>query len=77
MTATVRRATRGDVAAMLAISNANATVSHANFAIDPERLEDWLEAWDASHCRFPACVAESDGEVVGFSRATPWKGRCA
>ncbi|MDP7071112.1 MAG: N-acetyltransferase family protein [Phycisphaerales bacterium] len=68
---------RDDVPSMLAISNANAATSHANFAIEPETLEDWLSDWDLHHDRFPAHVGDRAGQIVGFARATPWKGRCA
>ena len=77
MSVEIRPASRGDVADMLAISNANAATSHANFAIDPEALDDWLAEWDAWTPRYPTFVASADGRVIGFARATPWKGRCA
>ncbi len=77
MTPTIRAAARDDVPEMLDISNENAATSHANFAIEPERLEDWMADWDAWADRFPAFVVVADGRVVGFSRASPWKGRCA
>ncbi len=74
----VRPARREDLPAILAISNQAALTTPANFAVEPESLESWQRDWDATHEMFPWCVAVDDGDVmVGFARASPWKGRCA
>lgn len=75
--AIVRLARRDDVPAVLDIANHYALNTTANFAVEPETLDDWRGAFDGSSDRYPWIVAEVDGAVVGFAKATPWKGRCA
>ncbi len=74
----IRLATPSDLPAILAISNEAALHTAANFAIEPETLDAWRADYDETHEMFPWLVgAETDGVVVGFARAGPWKGRCA
>lgn len=49
----------------------------ANFAIEPETLEEWQETWNKTHEFYPYFVAVEDQRVIGFAKASPWKGRCA
>ena len=73
----VRHARDEDLDSIVAISNRAAAETAANFAIEPEPLDEWRAAFEQTRERMPWFVAEIDGGVVGFCRATPWKGRCA
>ncbi|MHC5114134.1 MAG: GNAT family N-acetyltransferase [Planctomycetota bacterium] len=73
----IRLATLDDVAAILEISNHYAAETPANFAIEPESPADWEATFRATHEQYPWLVAVADGEVVGWAKASPWKGRCA
>ena len=53
----VRLAERADVEAVLSISNWAAANTPANFAVEPESLESWLETFDAESPRYPWYVA--------------------
>lgn len=75
---TIRLATEADIAPLLAISNWAAMHTPANFAIEPEPLDDWLRSWCDTHERFPWLVAcDDEGRVIGFAKAGAHKGRCA
>ena len=73
----VRRARAGDLPVILAISNDAAERSTANFAVEPESLADWRASFATTQDAYPWLVAEHDGRVIGFAKASPWKGRCA
>ncbi|MHC4908774.1 MAG: GNAT family N-acetyltransferase [Planctomycetota bacterium] len=74
----IRPAFRADVPAVLAISNRAARHTPANFATEPESCDDWLKAFDTEAARCPWFVAvDPDDAIVGFAKASPWKGRCA
>jgi len=74
----VRLATPSDLPAILAISNWAALNTAANFALEPETTDAWRADYDETHEMFPWLVASDDaGQVVGFAKAAPWKGRCA
>jgi len=79
-----RLAQHDDLPAILAISNRAAMETIANFAVEPESLEHWQHLWQTTHEKFPWFVAETEsedqsasGDIVGFSKASPWQGRCA
>jgi phosphinothricin acetyltransferase len=74
---TIDLATRGDVPAILAIANVAAALGTANLATEPEPLERWLAAYDATHERHPWMVARDRGRVVAFAKAGPHKARGA
>ena len=74
---TPRRATRADVPAITAISNHYARVSAINFATRDEPVDDWLQSFDATQHTHPWLVAPGPTGVLGFAKASPWKGRCA
>ena len=74
---TIRLAERGDVDAVLAISNAAAATSIANFALTAEPLAAWLTTYDETATRYPWFVATTGTAIVGFAKASPWSGRCA
>jgi phosphinothricin acetyltransferase len=74
----IRLATAEDLTGILAISNWAAENTAANFAIEPETLASWQRDWRETHEMFPWVVAAGDGSaLIGFAKASPWKGRCA
>ncbi|MCH8854278.1 MAG: N-acetyltransferase [Planctomycetes bacterium] len=74
----IRLAKFDDLTAILAISNWAAINTAANFALEQESLESWQEEWRETHELYPYLVAVDDhNTIVGFTKATPWKGRCA
>lgn len=74
----IRLAKFDDLTAILAISNRAAINTAANFALEQESLESWQEEWRETHELYPYLVAMDDhNTIVGFAKATPWKGRCA
>ncbi len=73
-----RLATPRDLPEVVTISNWAAAHTAANFAIEPETEHSWQRDWRQTHQAFPWLVAVNDtGAVVGFAKASPWKGRCA
>ena len=78
----VRPATVDDLPAILEISNWAAANTPANFAVEPETLTMWQRDWDDTHEMYPWVVATgatgaTDNTILGFAKASPWKGRCA
>ncbi|MGI9014851.1 MAG: GNAT family N-acetyltransferase [Phycisphaerales bacterium] len=83
----IRFATIDDLPAILAISNYYAETSPANFALEPETLEMWMESFHDTRKMHPWLVSTqqvsgtgegTSGEIVtGFAKSSPWKGRCA
>ena len=74
----IRLASFDDLPGILAISNWAARHTAANFAVEPETLESWQQDWHDTHERYPWFVAaDEDDRVIGFAKASPWKGRCA
>ncbi len=70
-------ATDADVPAMLRLSNLAAETGAANFATEPERLDEWQGAWEATHAHHPWLVARSGERIVGFAKASPHRARGA
>ncbi|MCH2135554.1 MAG: GNAT family N-acetyltransferase [Phycisphaerales bacterium] len=60
----IRRARLSDVQACLDISNADAAVSHPNFTIEPETLEDWQAAFSADGGRWHVRCGYRDTALV-------------
>ena len=74
----IRLAEERDITPVLEISNWAAMNTAANFAIEPESLEDWLESWRDTHAKYPWLVAlDEDGKVIAFAKSSPHRGRCA
>jgi L-amino acid N-acyltransferase YncA len=72
----VRPATEGDVAATLALVNAEIAGGVAHFGIQAITLDDALAQHRAQAERYPCLVAVDErGELLGFARAGPWKTR--
>lgn len=59
------------------ISNWAAQELPANFATQPEPLDQFQRAWEATHRTHPWLVALADGAVIGFAKAAPHKPRGA
>jgi phosphinothricin acetyltransferase len=74
---TIALAGHDDVPAMLALSNDAAARSPANFATEPEALEDWDERFEATESTYPWLVARDGENVLGFARASPHRARGA
>lgn len=72
----IELALREDVAAILDIANWAAANTPANFALQPEPLDEWLSLYDRTHERYPWLVAR-DGRVIGFAKGGPHKARGA
>jgi L-amino acid N-acyltransferase YncA len=70
-------ARREDVPRVVEISNWAAANTAANFAIEPEPLDDWMEQFDQTSATHPWLVARLEGEVIGFAKASPHRSRCA
>lgn len=71
----IRRATPADVPAITEIYNEAILTTTATFDIEPKTTADRAE-WLESHGeRFPVLVAESEGEVIGWTSLTRWSER--
>ncbi len=73
----LRRATRDDVPAILALANWAALHTTANFALEPEPLAAWQAAYDATHERHAWLVAVEDERIIGFAKTGPHRARAA
>ncbi len=74
----IRLASANDLPGILTISNRAVLHTAANFAIEPETPDAWRADYHQTHEMFPWFVATDEtGEVLGFAKASPWKGRCA
>ena len=73
----VRLARDTDIPAITGINDWYIARTAANFHAQPTGEEAMLEQWRHTRERYPWLVAEASGAVIGFARASPWKGRCA
>lgn len=79
----IRCALPDDLPAILGLSNHYAATTAANFAVEPESINDWQRSFEQTHETHPWLVAvDRDGDggssgLLGFAKASPWKGRCA
>ncbi len=80
----LRLATSADIPPILDIANWYAANSPANFAVIPEPLSMWEQAWREQHERYAWFVAESAENddpagptIVGFAKASPFRLRGA
>jgi phosphinothricin acetyltransferase len=71
----VRPATEGDLPSVLAILNHEIEHGYAHFGVESLQLRELVGTWRETQRRYPWLVAETDCEVVGFCRASPWKSR--
>jgi len=73
----IRDARDSDAAAIASIYNHYVVNSTATFDTESKTVEDRV-AWIQSHGgQYPALVAESEGEVVGWGSLSPWHPRPA
>jgi phosphinothricin acetyltransferase len=70
-------ASRDDVSRILELVNWAAEKTTANFALEPESLEQWLEAFDGTHRHHPWLVARDAEKVLGFAKSGPHRARGA
>ncbi|MCH9058102.1 MAG: N-acetyltransferase [Planctomycetes bacterium] len=73
----VRLARDTDIPAITGINDWYIARTAANFHAQPTGEEAMLDQWRHTRERYPWLVAEASGAVIGFARASPWKGRCA
>lgn len=77
----IRLADEDDLPAILEIANWAARHTTANFATEPETPAHWRAMFDATSRMHPWLVADEpesgESAVLGFSKASPWGGRCA
>src|SRR5690349_5862134 len=73
----IRLARCSDVPAILEISNWAAINTPANFAVEPESIDQWTSSFDDTHRMYPWLVAENSGDIIGWAKASPHRGRCA
>jgi phosphinothricin acetyltransferase len=73
---TIRQPSIEDFPAILDISNWATCETTANFKTEPESIDQWVESWRSTGEKYPWRVAESNGAVIGFALASPFKGRC-
>jgi phosphinothricin acetyltransferase len=71
----IRPATEGDLPGIIEIENLEIAENFAHFGQSPVTLEQCAAAFQNAQGRFPWFVAIADGEVVGFTRCSPWKAR--
>ena len=75
---TIRDATAADMEAVQAIYSFYVTRTCASFEEEPPTIEEMRRRLAKTHERgLPYLVAESDGEVVGYTYAGPWRFRSA
>ncbi len=74
----LRLTTESDIPAIVDIANWYAANTPANFAVVPEPVSMWIDAWRQQRVRYAWFVAEEPGSgIVGFAKASPFRARCA
>lgn len=74
----VRLATNADLPGVLSIGNRAIEQTAASFHVQPQSLAALDAEFQSSHAHYPWLVAcDEAGGVIGFARASAWKGRCA
>jgi len=71
----VRRPCLADFPDIVAIANWATCHTAANFKHEPDTLDYWVQQWTDHGDRYPWFVAECEGRVVGFARASPYHSR--
>jgi phosphinothricin acetyltransferase len=77
MTHEISLAGRDDIPRIVELANWAARHTTANFATEPEPLEEWMHAWEVSAALHPWLVARVAGTVVGFAKSGPHRSRGA
>ena len=78
MMTVIRGATNRDAAEIARIYNhyiANTCITFETELVDAAEMAQRI--MDTGAIPLPWLVAESDGEILGYAYASPWKGRCA
>jgi phosphinothricin acetyltransferase len=70
-------ASANDLPAILRLANLAAETTAANFATEPEPLDEWQRAWTDTREMYPWLVTRDGGSVVGFAKASPHRSRGA
>jgi L-amino acid N-acyltransferase YncA len=73
----IRKITKEDAAAALAIYSPYVESSHATFEIEIPTLAAYQERIEKISAKYPFYVAESDGKIVGFAYAGIFRDRPA
>lgn len=73
----VELAREEDVPAILALANWAAVNTPANFATEPEGLDEWTRTWKATSAMYPWLVARAGGTLLGFAKGSPHRARGA
>ena len=73
----VRAARTGDFEAIAAILEPLIRHTAIHFAYEPVPAAELRDAWGRQRETYPFLVAEAGGEVVGFTKAGPWRERAA
>jgi L-amino acid N-acyltransferase YncA len=73
----VELACEEDVPEILALANWAAVNTPANFATEPESLDEWTRTWKATRAIYPWLVARASGKLLGFAKGSPHRTRGA
>jgi L-amino acid N-acyltransferase YncA len=74
---TVRKATFTDLESITGIYNNAVLTTTATFDSSPKNLDE-QKVWFEKHGgKFPICVAESEGTILGWASLSEWSDRCA
>lgn len=73
----IRLAAENDLEQFAEIVNHYIETTAINFHDRPQSEEDWEDAWEVLHERYPFVVADKDGVLGGIAYASPWKMRGA
>ncbi len=72
----IRTAAEADLDAVRSIYNHYVEASTCTFQTEADTAEERLAWFRGRGPLHPVVVAETDGEVVGWAAASPWKSRC-
>lgn len=75
--AVIEIAREQDLPRILELANWAAIHTPANFATQPETLEEWTRSWSATHAVYPWLVARDGDGVLGFAKGSPHRARGA
>lgn len=73
----IRPASEPDIPAVNAIQNHYIRTTHIHFATEAVADAEALAEWRSTRAKLPCLIAEEQGRVAGFARASAWKSRCA
>lgn len=73
---TIRPCEESDLPGILAILNREILTGYAHFGTEPQTLQEITQEWTGAG-GYPWLIADIEGSVAGFTRASPWKRRGA